>query len=108
MIVLAHVLEAEAPVLALSHAPLGRAMCRPLGAAGPSAQGGALLGTAILAGFHPDAVEEWRFKFHGPNIMQRSSHVLQDLTDDTEPRRRSCFGIDRGTVLSVSEQHANP
>src|SRR5262245_19453667 len=80
MIVLAHVLEAEAPVLALAQAALGGAVARRAGAAGPLAR--RLIGgrPALLAGLHPDAIEDGRVQFHGPIIMRVAPCRLQALS----------------------------
>src|SRR5262249_55828164 len=59
MIVLAHVLETEAPVLALAQAAFRRAMGGGAVAARPLAHGLVGLEPTVLAGLDPDAIEQW-------------------------------------------------
>src|SRR5690242_19791456 len=63
-VVLAHVLQAETPVLVLAQSPLRRAMRRLAGAAGPLAGRQRADRLALLVGLHPYAIEERRVEFH--------------------------------------------
>ena len=56
-VVLAHVLQAETPVLVLTQPPLGRAMRRLAGAARPLARRHGAGRLALLLGLYPDAIE---------------------------------------------------
>src|SRR5713101_5586620 len=58
MIVVAHVMKAEAPICARAQAPLGRPMGGVLAAAGPIAGRIARLRAAVLCRLDPDAVEQ--------------------------------------------------
>src|SRR6266542_7033370 len=70
MIVIAHVMKAEAPIFALPQAPLRRAMGGVLAAIGPVAGRIAHLRAAVLCRLDPDTVEQGRVEFHGHRLCE--------------------------------------
>ena len=68
-VVLAHMLEAEAPVLAFPVPSLGRAEFARSLAGGMLADGTLDLLRFIAGGLDPDAVEKWRVEIHDSAIM---------------------------------------
>src|SRR5262249_20896585 len=64
LVILAHVLEAELPILALAHPAFRRAMGSAIGAAGPIASRHLGARARLFDGLHPDPVEQWRVEFH--------------------------------------------
>ncbi len=69
LVVLAHMVEAEAMILALVPAPLGRGVETGLRAALPLASRAGLAQQAVLVGLDAQAVEEFRVELHGIGIM---------------------------------------
>src|ERR1051326_898973 len=68
LVILAHVLEAEAPVFALAQAALGGAMSRALATSRPVAARTVGAHAPILAGLDPDAVERGRTDLRGRRL----------------------------------------
>src|SRR5262245_13353685 len=71
VVVLAHVVEAEPPVLALAQPPLGRTMGRRRLAVRPIAGRALCAQPTVLVGLDPDAVEQGRVVFHDRSVCAR-------------------------------------
>src|SRR5216684_1483595 len=79
MIVVAHVMKAEAPIFARAQAPLGRPMGGVLAATGPIAGRIARLRAAVLCGLDPDAVEQRRVELHGYRLCETDAVTRKRL-----------------------------
>src|SRR5260370_3390304 len=79
MIVVAHVMKAEAPIFARAQAPLGGAMGGVLAATGPIAGRIAQLRAAVLCGLDPDTVEQRRVELHGYRLCETDAVTRKRL-----------------------------
>ena len=79
MIVVAHVMKAEAPIFARAQAPLGRPMGGVLAATGPIAGRIARSRAAVLCGLDPDAVEQRRVELHGYRLCETDAVTRKRL-----------------------------
>src|SRR5207247_6573816 len=70
LIILAHVMQTEAPVFALAQPALGRAMGGILSAVGPIATRYAGRWAAVLRRLDPDAIENGRVELHGRRLCE--------------------------------------
>src|SRR5207253_1399031 len=94
MVVLAHMLEAEAPIFALAQPSLGCSMGRRAGAAGPLAAGPIGARPAVLTRLDPDAVENGRVEFHNPSLCGLRRPGCK-LCLPSRPIAASCRGLTR-------------
>ena len=74
---LAHVLQAEPPILVLRHSPLRRAVRRRVAAALPLTARLVRPARAVLVGLDPNAVEQGRVEFHDRTLCESGNDTFK-------------------------------